>query len=128
MALGATFESRSIPLHSGPWILGSPLDLTNSSLLYDSEVEGRAAFRDTETSHSTGTEHFSGSLGLAVGCPFLSGNVTGTYGKTVVENRTVGPIQNFFPSSALWVLIRTIRAVKSNLAHQFLSRRLRALY
>ena len=88
--LGAAFDSSQLTTESGPWMSHSALDVAASSLVYDGEVEGKAAFRDAESdSISSGTEHFSGSLGVTVGCPFLKANITGSYDKTVMEIKNV---------------------------------------
>ncbi|KAK2690197.1 hypothetical protein QWA68_010995 [Fusarium oxysporum] len=91
LTLGTGFSSKLISTPN-PWITArSPFnidELRKQRLLYDGKVEGRHNFRDAEsTSHSTGMEHTSGSLGVAVGCSFLSASVTGSYDKTVLETK-----------------------------------------
>lgn len=59
-------------------------------MIYEGEIDGRASFKDAESaSHTTELSHLSGSLGVTVGCPFLSVSVSGTYDKTVLENEDV---------------------------------------
>lgn len=93
LALGTGFSSKLVSTPN-PWITAkSPFNievLRKQRLLYDGKVEGRHNFRDAEsTSHSTGMEHTSGSLGVTVGCSFLSASVTGSYDKTVLETKDV---------------------------------------
>ncbi|QUC19155.1 uncharacterized protein UV8b_03396 [Ustilaginoidea virens] len=89
--LGTGFSSRRIATPN-PWLTtSSPWDaqhLRAQKLLYEGAVEGKATYRDSEsTSHSTGTEHTSGSLGATVGCAFLKASVTGSYDKTVLTTK-----------------------------------------
>lgn len=71
----------------------SPFDLGSSEnkwIIYDGEAEGKANFRESESdSHLSTTDHYSGSLGATVGCPFLKANVTGNYDNTVNCNADV---------------------------------------
>ena len=80
--LNSDFLSRS------PWTNSSPFQtepLHGIRLVYMCDENCQNSYRSAEsTSCSRSDEHYSGSLGLTVGCSFLKANVTGSYDKTVI--------------------------------------------
>lgn len=82
------FSSRAE--NEAPFTGRSPFDthsLSKTPLKFEATDGGRASFTST-SSRSAGhsTEHLSASLGISVGCKFLSAGVTGSYDEDVAEN------------------------------------------
>ena len=89
IVLGTGLDSALLQTEN-PWKEISPFNLGSDQekwLSYDNKADSRASFREAESdSHLSTTNHYSGSLGATIGCPFLSANVTGTYDQTVIHN------------------------------------------
>ena len=87
------FDSRYIASPRGPWIDRSPFDdqdISSLKLEYTKKDNAKASYKEAvSSSHATSSEHYSGSLGITVGCPFLKANVTGTYDRMVMKSADV---------------------------------------
>ncbi|OJJ42179.1 hypothetical protein ASPZODRAFT_147706 [Penicilliopsis zonata CBS 506.65] len=89
MPLTGFESSRVEDATRGPWLLSSPFDLSEASLttLLPETGSWTASFRDGFSTHASSShEHLSASLGLTVGCPFLSASVSAEYDRTVQNN------------------------------------------
>ncbi|KAI0965327.1 hypothetical protein F4678DRAFT_467666 [Xylaria arbuscula] len=86
IAMGTGMNSALLKTEN-PWVSLSPFEFGTKEakwIVYDGKTDGKSTFRETESdSHSSTVDHYSGSLGVTVGCPFLKANVTGSYDKTV---------------------------------------------
>lgn len=90
---GAGFESKSM-LAGSPWkTKQSPFksfEATDNYMIYEQRGDGRANYRSADSfSHGTSTVHYSGSLGATVGVIFASASVTGSFDRSIQENKDV---------------------------------------
>ena len=87
------FESKDIMLKAGPWVDNSPFEPTsakNCSMVYESNGKSYT-YRDAFSSQSqTNSDHMSVSGSISIGPPFLKGEGSGQYDKTVLENENAG--------------------------------------
>lgn len=101
---GKGFESSNIL--GEPWVESSPFvpfDQHQACMIYEPNGDAHAHFCSAESqSHESSTEHYSASIGATVDVKFASANVTGSYDKTVQENKDVCfalPFSNFWSIS-----------------------------
>lgn len=80
IAIGSGFNWAAIASGSSPWVSKCPYIIDGGISSY---WEGNSS---SSAQHS---EHFSASLGVTVGCKFLSVSVTGSYDKSVSDNLAV---------------------------------------
>lgn len=90
---GAGFESKSM-LAGSPWKTErSPFksfEATDNYMIYEQRGDGRANYRSADSySHGTSTVHYSGSLGVTVDAIFASASVTGSFDRSIQENKDV---------------------------------------
>lgn len=89
--LGTGLASSRLNTKS-PWAERSAFDVEGHSkcLTYDAKIGCRASYRHSESSsHGSTTDHYSGSLGLAVNTLCVKASVTGTYDTTVTTTTDV---------------------------------------
>jgi hypothetical protein len=90
--IGTTFFS-SRASGPAPFANTSPFDaasLSSTRLNFEARKGGQATFTNTSSRHTGhNEEHLSASLGVSVGCKFLSVGVTGSYDEDVVQNNDV---------------------------------------
>ncbi|EUC40363.1 hypothetical protein COCMIDRAFT_109002 [Bipolaris oryzae ATCC 44560] len=88
IAIGSGFNSASIASSSSPWVSKCPYIIDNAKCVM--EISGTtSSYREGNSFSSVQhSEHLSASLGVTVGCKFLSANVTGSYDETVSDNLT----------------------------------------
>ena len=93
--LGDGFDSRLAIANKLPWTGRSAFDQVHSAA-FTAEVDSYAATirESTSTASKASSEHMSASLGVTVGCDFLSANVTGSYDETTTSNATVGTMHS----------------------------------
>jgi hypothetical protein len=91
-ALGASFDSRCMNASQGPWKEGTAFEENPSRKVhYILDAHGGTfSYRDSSSaSHFDSTEHLSANIGVSVGCKVASVGVSGSYDKTVLEQRNV---------------------------------------
>lgn len=86
------FDSARIMDRNGPWVTNSPFEENEAkacTMCYESS-NSSYTYREGESSQShSSSEHMSFNLGVSVGPPFLSAEVSGKYDKTVLSNHNV---------------------------------------
>lgn len=91
---GKGFQSGN--MLGDPWVANSPfipLEQHQRCMIYQPNGDAHAHYCSAESqSHESSTEHYSASIGATVDVKFASANVTGSYDKTVQENRDVGTV------------------------------------
>lgn len=89
IAIGSGFNSAAIESDSSPWVSKYPYMIDNAKCIV--EIDGAvSSYREGNSSSSAQhSEHLSASLGVTVGCKFLSASVAGSYDKSVSDNLAV---------------------------------------
>ncbi len=98
-AILAGLDSDRLKDPAGPWVLESPFDLRLAQLIAvipDSIRDGTNGlstaghYRDgLSTTSESSKEHFSASLGVTIGYPFLNASVSAKYDRQVAEDKNV---------------------------------------
>ena len=89
IAIGSGFESKFIASGRLPWVSKCAYIIEDAKCIL--EIDGGiSGYRKGNSNSSVQySEHLSASLGVTVGCKFLSANVTGSYDKSLSNSVAV---------------------------------------